>query len=361
LITFDKGNTQSAVRLYFDERDANNQHLVYGMLNGNIQNGTYEYTYTVQQGSHILLRLDKDNTNTTTQTYFYLDEISMTKGSLQIKEENNYYPFGLKHKGYNNVQNGRDHKYGFGNKEEQDELGLNWLDFTARNYDAALGRWINLDPLAEKMRRHSPYNYAFDNPLRFIDPEGMAPDDIIIKGSNEFKEKTFANLQELTNDKLQIDDSGKVTIVSHGGSGNTKQLPNGTKLVSNLIGSDKEVSILPSRDGNNKTAYNNEGKIKPDGTASTGSNSIVYFNMEKQIGGKNVDGSTIRPTKIGLAHELGHAENAAKGIIDTSSSGKLDPDGSGTILSKEEVSSRNKENLIRTEQKVTQRKTNDYY
>lgn len=93
----------------------------------------------------------------------------------EIREENNYYPFGLKHKGYNSTLTGKDHKYGFGSKEEQDELGLGWIDITARNYDPALGRWMNVDPLAELMRRHSPYNYAFDNPIYFIDADGMMP------------------------------------------------------------------------------------------------------------------------------------------------------------------------------------------
>ena len=102
-------------------------------------------------------------------------KIEVVSGGSEIVEENNYYPFGLEHKGYNNVVNGREHKYGFGGKEENDELGLEWLDFGARNYDPALGRWMNLDPLAEKMRRHSPYNYAFNNPVYFIDPDGMQP------------------------------------------------------------------------------------------------------------------------------------------------------------------------------------------
>jgi len=93
----------------------------------------------------------------------------------EIREESNYYPFGLKHKGYNNVITGRDHKYGFGGKEYNDELGLDWYDVSARNYDPALGRWMNLDPLAEDMRRHSPYNFGFDNPVYFQDYDGMAP------------------------------------------------------------------------------------------------------------------------------------------------------------------------------------------
>ncbi|MBV7269216.1 RHS repeat domain-containing protein [Winogradskyella luteola] len=86
---------------------------------------------------------------------------SNNDASIEIISEKNYYPFGMTHKGYNNVvssnSNSVAQKFGFGGKELQDELGLDWYDVSARNYDPALGRWMNLDPLAEQMRRHSPY------------------------------------------------------------------------------------------------------------------------------------------------------------------------------------------------------------
>ncbi len=134
------------------------------------------------------------------------------QGEAEIREENNFYPFGLKHKGYNFVVNGRDHKYGFGNKEEQDELGLGWIDITARNYDPALGRWMNLDPLAEAMRRHSPYNYAFDNPNYFIDYDGMMPKGSIHRElEGEMFDFSIEDKNSEQSDKLFIEDQQKIS------------------------------------------------------------------------------------------------------------------------------------------------------
>jgi RHS repeat-associated protein len=116
--------------------------------------------------------------------------------NTEILEENNYYPFGWKHKGYNrNIIGGNPsaRKLMYNGKEFQDDkiglVQLNVYDYGARLYDPAIGRWGVMDPLAEVSRRWSPYNYAYNNPMRFTDPDGMLPEDKVEKKEEKVSEK----------------------------------------------------------------------------------------------------------------------------------------------------------------------------
>jgi RHS repeat-associated protein len=71
----------------------------------------------------------------------------------------------------NSVENRFKYQY----KESLTLFGLSGInDFGARYYDKTVGRWWGIDALADVSRRHSPYQYNYNNPLRFIDPDGMA-------------------------------------------------------------------------------------------------------------------------------------------------------------------------------------------
>ncbi|MGN7759731.1 RHS repeat domain-containing protein [Chryseobacterium sp. 22532] len=100
----------------------------------------------------------------------------------EVLEENNYYAFGLKHSAGMVPTANAAYSYGYNGKELQKETG--WGDYGARMYMADIGRWGVIDPLAEQMRRYSPYNYAFNNPVSFIDPDGMAPHQFKMPGDS---------------------------------------------------------------------------------------------------------------------------------------------------------------------------------
>jgi RHS repeat-associated protein len=110
----------------------------------------------------------------------------------EIIQENHYYPFGMAMEGaWENVvpEVGQDYKYN--GKEMQSDFGLDWLDYGARFYDAAIGRWGQVDPLAEISPNYSAYVYVFNNPIGFNDPTGMIGESIQTNVVNEKTGETY--------------------------------------------------------------------------------------------------------------------------------------------------------------------------
>src|SRR5690606_16119488 len=84
--------------------------------------------------------------------------------------------------------------YKFNAKEFDAETG--WYYYGARYYNPKWSIWLSVDPLAEKYLSWSPYNYTFQNPIRYVDPTGMAPEDWY--ENKETGELVWKNSQEET-------------------------------------------------------------------------------------------------------------------------------------------------------------------
>ncbi len=99
--------------------------------------------------------------------------------SYTVEAVVDYYPYGKILREYHNSER---EKYLTTQHERDAETGLDYRG--ARFYDADLGRFLSLDPLAADFPDWSDYNYVLGNPLRYIDRDGRSPDDIILKGKN---------------------------------------------------------------------------------------------------------------------------------------------------------------------------------
>jgi RHS repeat-associated protein len=221
-VTIGSGATAKVISYKYDAQGGKRQTTV-GTTNTTYE-GIFEYDNT-----NMVSRIATDEgqlvltwngaTYTTQYQYYLKDHLGNTmkvveQGGTEL-QENHYYPFGLQinTNPTNPVTSYGINKYTYNGKEKQQET--NWLDYGARMYNPEIARWMAVDPLSGISRRFSPYVYTNNNPLRFIDPDGMSISDVaegIYTGSAAIE--VFKKLQSETNgmndeDKEDDKDKGK--------------------------------------------------------------------------------------------------------------------------------------------------------
>ena len=208
-----------------------------------------------------------------------------------VEETNHYYPFGGAFASTSNVQ-----PYKYNGKELDSKKGLNWYDYGARHYDAALGRCHTNDRFVEKYYSMSPYQYGANNPVNNIDvngdtivvnpnPNGLIDNVKMFFGfDTKYQKDVKADLQQLKKDDKEIGEM----IIELEKSKNVHSITRTKRGKSNSSGFDREKAK----------------KDIPQG-------SIINYDPDVKT---DINGNHRTP-RIGLSHELQHSSDVDKGIM----------------------------------------------
>jgi RHS repeat-associated protein len=244
-------------------------------------------------------------------------------GTTAIVKETNYYPFGLTHRGYNNLTTSLGSagakKYQYNGKLErsgnpalagelQEDFGLDWYDYGARFYDAGLGRFMVQDVFAEKYVSMSPYQYAANNPVNLIDINGDSISVNITLGGGQDGRNLY-----------QIHVTGKVVDNTSKGL-SEKQLNRIAKKISKQVansfsGKDKNIEYEATAD---ISVASEDNPLNKSDHAIRIIDDIATATGQKDPKGKNIEGYGTAGQKVVYlekgtnysrtgAHELGHS------------------------------------------------------
>jgi RHS repeat-associated protein len=241
--------------------------------------------------------------------------------SVDVVQTTSYYPFGLVMNQTNSTTSStyRKNKYLYNGKELQDDVfagsSLNWFDYGARFYDPQIGRWLSLDPLAEKYYSLSPFSYVANNPLKFIDPDGKEIVFIV-------RDKQGSNNQLLTysngtfryqNGKIYDPSQGSIskgldrTLAAYNNieSSGDKVLMNQLKTLE----TSKNTHFVQEGAGNYVKPYDWESASRAEKNVKSGNpvstSTILDFSKETRDEFKKVEGVEDSDVSL-ISHEMQH-------------------------------------------------------
>ena len=224
----------------------------------------------------------------------------VVKVNSGVQQVQHYYPFGLS---FAEATNRSYQPYKYNGKELVSDEGLNWYDYLARVYDPALLIFTTMDPMAEKYYSISPYAYCGNNPVNAYDLNGDSITTIVTSMVNgKAINTTYYYGQDAQGNYGFLDSNGQMYTGEDQfvaslttALGNIRSGAKGQTLVNDLMNSTNTVKIAQAR------------KDKGNSAASDGT--YIVWSPNSAQGGPDQTGSSIRPTYIGLGHEMGHIKH----------------------------------------------------
>ncbi len=241
-------------------------------------------------------------------------------GQPELLQQTSYYPFGMTLQQQNfSTQTATENKYLYNSKELQDDQlagnRLDWYDYGARFYDATLGRWHVVDPLAEKYYPISTYAYVANNPLRYIDPDGNeivdAKGEKITYDAKNGWSSNATNSVKIIHAALMLTETGRLQWEKAYSSESKIEM----NLVEEKLYSQKRDGLLSLGQTNQALGFDSESAnyLKTDNVMMI---DISIGSINESLDGKN-EGLTLRQAIGATAgHEIEHTteENRDIGI-----------------------------------------------
>ena len=277
---------------------------------------------------------------------------SSADGVAEVMQTTSYYPFGLTMAQNNpGVATGYSkNKYLYNGKEIQDDnlngtfFGL--LDYGARFYDPAIGRFLVQDRFAEKYMDLSPYQYAANNPISNIDVNG---DSIWVTvnttitnpdGTTSITSTKYYYGRDAKGNYGFLDASGKIY------SGNDKYVGQLTTALNRL----QEKTVGKDLVNNLMTSSNNVEIVQRNQNKADQAGRYILWDPNNYDGAPNQNNNILRPPFIALGHEMAHIQDIWNGTFNNNPWVTVMTPGGPVIIPNAEIYSTHVENKIRKEQ-----------
>jgi RHS repeat-associated protein len=322
-----EGNTGTAPKAYLNylvfDRDFNFLNSGYKPLTTNaretgniLPEGVGHDTLTFKEGEIKITEpgfvyIYFSNENESRMEVFF-DDFEVTHVKSPVVHVNDYYPFGLTFNSYNR-ENTTPQDYKYNGKEEQNELGLGWLDYGQRMYQPELGRFFTQDRFAGKYANYSPYSYGLNNPALYVDINGDS-----VWTTNKVVQDKSGNTTITSTVHVQ----GKVLNQSNG----TSRAGDVAKGLNARLNAQSDTKVIKNQDGTTTTVVTNmsanytEAKSMSDVSKSDHLIVItdgVLGGSDRTLGGGDAAGIGESPGKVSYIepgngavetafHEVGH-------------------------------------------------------